>query len=836
MKISRLLFLALLFNSAFLFGQIPNGYYNDAQGKTGYALKTALSNIISNGYVSYTYNDLYDIYVNSDSDHYYENDGSVLDIYSENPNGGDPYEYTQIDDKCTTYTSEGNCYNREHIMPQSVFNSESPMKSDAHFVVPVDGYVNGRRSNHPFGEVANPTWTSMNGSKLGPNTTAGYTGTVFEPLDEFKGDIARMLFYFATRYENRVAGWSHDMLNGTSDQVFSDWFLAVLLDWNQRDPVSQKEIDRNNAVYQYQKNRNPFIDHPEWVNLIWNQNGNGGGNEVPGDTEIIATMDFDGSLPQWSFNSSVSFFDNGSDGFYGIHNSNADSGDGIPMDTGEASSSDVNQITNTAIEGDFLFINDLDDEGDNGTTGEAEIYFDQIDISNYNQVFFQFDYDVVGFDSSDYIKYEIVEDGQGQGLKLLAKNDQGSVSEPISEGVTNVSIVFHIKQNGASDQAAIDNIKLIGVSTLDDSLNCDNVVNQFPYNQGFENSFGLWTQSNADDFDWTVKSGSTPSTGTGPSSASEGNYYIYMESSSPNYSNKKAVLESPCFDLASLSGPTVNFKYHMYGDASKMGYLKLDISEDNGNTWTTIWTKSGNQGNAWYSASVDLPSYAGKTIKLRLFGETGTTWKGDMAIDDFKLMSSTQINQNVDLVLHIDFDQYPEETSWTITENGKVVKEGGPYSDQAKESSLDVDIVLEKACYTFTMKDSYGDGMCCNYGDGAYSLKLKNSGELFLSGGSFQTEEVNNFCLDNVASKMLSKIDCKGNRFQIFPNPVREKINFHLKDKKLDRYIILDLSGKIIGNGNVDNRYVDVSSLSPGVYFLKVYGDKKSLLKKIIKK
>ncbi len=833
MKSTKLLFMALFLYSAFLFGQIPSGYYDNAQGKTGYSLKTALSTIISSGYVTYSYSDLYTIYVDSDADNYYEKNGSVLDIYSENPSGGDPYEYTQIDDKCTTYTSEGNCYNREHIVPQSVFNSESPMVSDAHFVVPVDGYVNGRRSNYPFGEVSNPTWTSMNGGKLGPNTTAGYSGTVFEPIDEFKGDIARMLFYFATRYESQVASWSHDMLNGTSDQVFSDWFLAVLLSWNQQDPVSQREIDRNNAIYNYQKNRNPFIDHPEWVEAIWGQNSDGGGTGENANAQLIKIMDFDGSQPQWNFNTDIAFFDNGSDGFFGIHNANENDADGLPIDTGVASASDVSLIDYTAISGDFLFINDLDDEGDNGTTGEAVLSFDVIDISQYTQVQISFDFDIVGFDSADYIKYEIIEDGNSGGLKLLDKNGEGHIIENITEGTSQVFIRFHIKQNGASDQAAIDNIKIAGVSTAN-NLNCAYIVQTYPYNQSFENTLGNWNQAQEDDFDWTLKSGSTPSSGTGPSQASEGNYYIYMESSSPNYSSKTAILESPCFELNMPL--TVQFQYHMYG-ADNMGSLAFEISEDDGATWTSLWNKSGNQGDLWKTATVDLNSYEGQTIKFRFKGITGSTWQGDMAIDNFKVLDSNNAIQEINLKLFIQFDQYPEETSWELNDaNGTVISQGGPYTNQAKESSIGIDLIVPEACYTLIMKDSYGDGMCCNYGNGYYSLSYADSGNEILSGGSFQTEESQDFCLDGTQMKTKSIKDNKViELFDVYPNPVRDNLSIRLMDEKMKRYAILDITGKVIIKGDLTGTMINVSDLNSGIYIFKVYEEKKSLYKKFIK-
>ncbi|RXP57043.1 T9SS C-terminal target domain-containing protein [Lutibacter sp. HS1-25] len=250
------------------YGQIPSGYYDSATG-TGYTLKSQLNSIISNGHIDNGYTALYTGYQTTDNDSYYENDGTVLDMYSENPLGNDPYNYNHGSNNCGNYSSESDCYNREHLFPQGIFGSASPMKNDIHHVVPSDGKVNGQRNNYPFGEVTNPTWTSLNGSKLGANSTLGYNGTVFEPIDEFKGDIARCLLYFATRYETQIDSWSHDMINGTKDQVYEDWFITLLVKWHTNDPVSTREIDRNNAAYAYQGNRNPYIDHPEYVNVIW---------------------------------------------------------------------------------------------------------------------------------------------------------------------------------------------------------------------------------------------------------------------------------------------------------------------------------------------------------------------------------------------------------------------------------------------------------------------------------------------------------------------------------------------------------------------------------------
>ncbi|MEN2413558.1 endonuclease [Flavobacterium mesophilum] len=281
-------FLLLLAFTTIGFAQIPSGYYSTATG-TGYTLKTQLYNIIK-GHTDNGYAGLYTTYQTSDVDNFYENDGTVLDMYSENPSGTDPYNYsTGTTQRCGSYSVEGDCYNREHIIPQSVFNEQSPMVADAHFITPTDGKVNGMRSNYPHGNVSSATYTSQNGSKLGSSAVSGYSGTVFEPINDFKGDIARMYFYFATRYENTVAGYSYAMFNGTSNQVFTTAFLNMLLAWHAQDPVSAREIARNNAVYARQNNRNPFIDHPEYVNQIWGGTPSGDTQSPTAPTSLAST-------------------------------------------------------------------------------------------------------------------------------------------------------------------------------------------------------------------------------------------------------------------------------------------------------------------------------------------------------------------------------------------------------------------------------------------------------------------------------------------------------------------------------------------------------------------
>jgi len=277
MKLKHLhyLLISALVITTHLSAQPPTGYYDDAGGLTGASLKTALHNII-NEHTEVTYASIWWRFQYTDL----KPNGKIWDMYSDLP-GSPPYEYTYGDDQCVDATApaENNCYNREHSWPRSWYgpggNEIYPMHSDLFHVYPTDAWVNELRSNFPYGKVNSPVTTTLNGGKLGPNSTPGYSGTVFEPIDAYKGDLARTYFYMATRYEDLVAAWNtkstqaNAILDGTSFPAFKTWFLELLISWHDADPVSQKEIVRNYAVYSMQGNRNPFIDEPGYVQMIW---------------------------------------------------------------------------------------------------------------------------------------------------------------------------------------------------------------------------------------------------------------------------------------------------------------------------------------------------------------------------------------------------------------------------------------------------------------------------------------------------------------------------------------------------------------------------------------
>lgn len=237
-------------------------------GCTSTDAKTLLSQIRSvvSKRTSNSYDGLFSIYPDSDM-----KDGRLVDIYS-------PYtNYTATTKKCGSYKVEGDCWNREHCIPKSWWGgSTSNQGADPFIVFPSDGKVNGMRSAYPFGIVGTVKSSSTKDYCLLGNAKSGYdsgvSGYVFEPADEWKGDMARVYFYAIAAYSG-ASGWT----SGNGNYVFSSsginglttYARNLFVKWHLEDPVDDWEMHRCDAVYAHSKNRNPFIDHPEWVQTIW---------------------------------------------------------------------------------------------------------------------------------------------------------------------------------------------------------------------------------------------------------------------------------------------------------------------------------------------------------------------------------------------------------------------------------------------------------------------------------------------------------------------------------------------------------------------------------------
>ena len=329
------------------YSQSVNDYYaNINWDLTGATLKTALFNKIKITTAGWSYDGLWEAYkttdVRPDGTHFW-------DIYS------DTTDYTLNDKRINaSYKKEGDSINREHVIPQSSFNEAAPMKSDIHHVLPSDGYVNNRRSAYPHGIVTgSPTYTSNDGCKLGSGGSD--LGTVFEPMDNYKGDIARIYFYFVTCYQDKMSSNSFTAFDKSTHPSIKTKYLNIYLQWAKDDPVSEKEIIRNQAAYVGQGNRNPFIDCPYAVGAIWDpdhasdygikgQYTSGEGlsisktslSMISGGTTTIKATSTSGSNITWSTsNSSV----------VSLSSSSSSSGSDITLTTGSAGTATITAST-----------------------------------------------------------------------------------------------------------------------------------------------------------------------------------------------------------------------------------------------------------------------------------------------------------------------------------------------------------------------------------------------------------------------------------------------------------------------------------------------------------
>ena len=274
--------LALVAKSVTPAASLP-AYYEKIDGKSGKALFDAVQTVTKFGYSSLGYDGLWGAYPYTDV---HEN-GYVWDMYSD-------CTWKSINSNhCGNYSNECDCYNREHSIPKSWYGgSTSGPGCDIFHLVPTDGKVNGVRSNYPFGEVSSADYNKHGNKKgsaksitiTGGNTIAGNTGatisasgTVFEPRDEYKGDFARGYMGALLRWAGEKA-----FTDGEGSKTFTTNFstgsfgltkygVALLMKWHRQDPVSKKEIDRNNGIQQTQGNRNPFIDYPYLAEYIWGE-------------------------------------------------------------------------------------------------------------------------------------------------------------------------------------------------------------------------------------------------------------------------------------------------------------------------------------------------------------------------------------------------------------------------------------------------------------------------------------------------------------------------------------------------------------------------------------
>lgn len=185
-------------------------------------------------------------------------------------------------------------------------------------------------------------------------------------------------------------------------------------------------------------------------------------------------------------------------------------------------------------------------------------------------------------------------------------------------------------------------------------------VSGIPSSSSFENTLNGWTQSSTDNFDWSIRSGGTPSSNTGPSGASSGSYYLYIEGSSPRVSGEIAEI-TRCFDFSSCATPSISFDYHMYG--ASIGTLSIEVGLVGSTTYTTVFSISGQQGNQWNSRTIDLSSFGGNTVSIKIKAVRGSNWDCDIAIDNIFLECVASPPANVTTVVSSDDNVCSASTS-----------------------------------------------------------------------------------------------------------------------------------------------------------------------------
>lgn len=263
----------------------PAGYYSTLNGKKGAELKTAACDVVKNFNRSGNYSTIYSNlrYTFQETDLYPQSQ-RWYDMYSDIP----------------LYAPSFAGLNREHSFPKSWWggSQEVPAYVDLNHLYPSEAKANMAKSNYPLGEVDMSKSAYFNNgiSKVGYAVTGqgGSAKYVFEPDDEFKGDFARTYFYMATVYQNYTWAYTYMLVPTGTYPTLNDWAVKLLLRWAKEDPVSQKEILRNDAVYRLQNNRNPFIDLPDLADYIWGDKKNlpytVGSSQTTGEAVLYAPV------------------------------------------------------------------------------------------------------------------------------------------------------------------------------------------------------------------------------------------------------------------------------------------------------------------------------------------------------------------------------------------------------------------------------------------------------------------------------------------------------------------------------------------------------------------
>lgn len=505
-----------------------------------------------------------------------------------------------------------------------------------------------------------------------------------------------------------------------------------------------------------------------------------------------------------------------------------------------------------------------------------------------------FDYHMLGT-TMGTLSLEVSTNGSTWTSLWSRTGDQGSawISDTVDLNAYTNETSLRIRFNGTTGSDFESDISIDAFELNSGTPNCT-VINTFPYSESFENTFGDWTQDLGDDFDWATLLGATASTGTGPTAAIDGNYYAYMEASNPNSPAKRAILESPCFDLTSVSFPELTFMYHMYG--ADMGELEVEVSVGGG-AWTSVWAQIGDQGDGWFPATVDLSAYTTATdLKIRFNGITGNDFTSDIAIDAvyiadviYTCPTTTAIFPYVESFENTIGDWIQngsDDLDWTVLSGATPSSNTGPttandgsyyiYVEASNPNFPSKVAMIESPCFDLTAITDpelsfdyhmYGANMGTlevqvktattnwntvltrlnDYGDSWFSISLSlaaytNATDLKVrfkgtTGGGFASD----MAIDafSIASASVSTNISTTNQADAFltvaPNPFRDYLEVSTNMKGLSNYRIMNVQGQTVQIGSLQNKTIEVSALAQGVYFISFTNGEEHVTRKIVK-
>ncbi|MEL6558014.1 MAG: S8 family serine peptidase [Bacteroidota bacterium] len=425
---------------------------------------------------------------------------------------------------------------------------------------------------------------------------------------------------------------------------------------------------------------------------------------------------------------------------------------------------------------------------------------------------------------------------------------------------------------------------------------CTGGISSFPFNESFESGIGNWIQAGGDDGNWVRDANGTPSNGTGPSSGADGSFYLFLEASTNGSTgqignNATAILESPCLDLSGETEANLSFQYHMYG--TSIGTLTVQTSDDDGATWTTQWTLSGNQGNTWSSADVNLDAFAGSSVKVRFVGQTGPSWSSDIAIDALSVTAGS--GGGGPSCPALNFNDYSINSFATQDANGSnSVGSGGASLTLTNNTwkyiplnyTVTANTVIEFEFSSTSQGEIHGIAFendntltgsrvfkvhgTQNYGITNFDNYTSGTVTYTIPVGSSYTGNMDRlvFINDNDAGSgnnstfsnvkiyegtcgstnslntiFAERVDVMGDEDElspmdvsIFPVPASGDV-LNVKINREDvSYKIISVTGQAMNFGKVANNQVDISGISDGVYMLELVSGTESKLLRFIKK